>query len=490
MDYRHGAYAQLGSSILREPEQCPIVPVYVGTAPAHLAMGGSERVNMPVLIRSMDEGRALLGYDEDWTSYTLCEAMYAHFAATNRPVGPIVLINVLDPLAFKAAQATQVTDVTLTRAGAVIEGMQDAILDTIAIAGKSLGVDYAVSYVADTKSVRIRALKNELVGTKVTVSYYKLGAVTVTEAAVIGERSDLGASTGVYAIDKVYQAVDRVPYTLVAPGWSQIPAVHDAMIAASQRISGHWYAWINADLPLRETAGSLGLDAVAAWQQDNGYTFEGGAPGWPKLRLSGRIYHYSTLITLTQMITDMDVGGIPSESCDNKALPMDGIVLDGGKGALFGPESLNQYLSSKGISSAVFWGGKWVAWGPHTGAFQADAQVDPRAVYSSNMRMLYYLVNRFQLLYGAEIGQKYTRNRAQSIQASFQAYLDGLRTAGALVKGECSLSRPENGMDDVMAGEMVFDIATTNTPPVRSLRAVVRYDETGLELIFGEEEGQ
>ena len=59
-------------------------------------------MNKPILVTDIAQARKALGYSEDWGKYTLCEAMHAHFELGG--VGPLVLINVLDPERHKAAQ--------------------------------------------------------------------------------------------------------------------------------------------------------------------------------------------------------------------------------------------------------------------------------------------------------------------------------------------------------------------------------------------------
>lgn len=101
MAYKHGIYtdrvSNAGALITRAQGT---IPVYIGTAPIHLtadfATKGAEKVNRPILINSYREAEEILGYSDDWGKYTLCEAVYAHFMNTIRPIAPIVVINVND----------------------------------------------------------------------------------------------------------------------------------------------------------------------------------------------------------------------------------------------------------------------------------------------------------------------------------------------------------------------------------------------------------
>lgn len=95
MAYQHGVAAQLApSQPIPSPTGVGTIPVYVGTAPGRAE---DPIINQPVLVSSLAQAKALLGYDEDWGKFTLCEAMAAHFDNPQGNVGPVVMINVFDP---------------------------------------------------------------------------------------------------------------------------------------------------------------------------------------------------------------------------------------------------------------------------------------------------------------------------------------------------------------------------------------------------------
>lgn len=99
MSYKHGIYTErvsnAGSLTARAQGT---IPVYIGTAPIHSATdyveGGGDKVNTPILINSFKEAEQKLGYSNEWGKFTLCEAVYAHFMNTIRPIAPIIVINV------------------------------------------------------------------------------------------------------------------------------------------------------------------------------------------------------------------------------------------------------------------------------------------------------------------------------------------------------------------------------------------------------------
>jgi hypothetical protein len=73
----------------------------------------------------------------------LCEAIYAHFKNSIQPVGPIILVNVLDPDTINTPDQT--ANVVLTNGQGYIEN-DKVVLKTAAIAGKILGTDFSVEY--------------------------------------------------------------------------------------------------------------------------------------------------------------------------------------------------------------------------------------------------------------------------------------------------------------------------------------------------------
>ena len=102
-DYLHGAYGQIQAVGTKVAIKSQNAIVYVGTAPVHTVAGGAANVNRPILVTNIAEARKHFGYSDEWDKYTLCEAMHAHLE--NKAVGPLVLINVLDPATHKAAEA-------------------------------------------------------------------------------------------------------------------------------------------------------------------------------------------------------------------------------------------------------------------------------------------------------------------------------------------------------------------------------------------------
>lgn len=133
-EYKYGVYGVIGDSIITSGDTVATVPVYIGTAPANLVRGYAEKelVNTPIRIQSLTDALRKLGYNNDWESFTLCEAMSAHFADPNGVIGPAYFINVLDPDVHVSEMPTT-ESLAVVRNKAEIRGTH-MILDSVKIA--------------------------------------------------------------------------------------------------------------------------------------------------------------------------------------------------------------------------------------------------------------------------------------------------------------------------------------------------------------------
>ena len=123
-------------------------------------------------------------------------------------------------------------------------------------------------------------------------------------------------------------------------------------------------------------------------------------------------------------------------------------------------------LNSKGITTAVFWGGLWVLWGPHTAYYEYGSDGVARYIFDVNIRMLMYITNGFQRRHGTQ--------------------LDSLKGRGALI-GDPTVEFLEtaNPTSNLMNGDFVWDISATPTPPFKSGTARVSYTDEGFTAYFG-----
>jgi len=487
MAYKHGAYGEITSSKVTDAQQGDVVAAYIGTAPVNLIRGYADAniINMPIKVANMSDAQRKLGYSKDWAAFTLCEAFAGHFDNTVGNVGPIYVVNVLDPDTHKAKDKTT-QDLSFVNQRAEFDSAT-IILDTFAIADKAEGVDYTLEYNYSKGTVVVKLLKDEKADT-LSCSYDTVDTSAVTEADIIGQTTDDGQYTGLHAMKLLYQYHNAVLSMLAAPGWSHIPAIYRAMVSIVQKLNGHWDGFVNADIPLEDADGNA-INTIAkaiAWKDTNGYNSEFSKVYWPKVKDgSDRVFHLSTVGQVTMLRVDLGHDGVPFETPSNKEIMA--------TAQYFGTDSNNNgydqqtcnSLNEKGITTACFWGGRWVLWGPHTAAYSYGGTMDSRTIFDVNIRMLMHVSNGFQLRHGTKIDQPMTPQDRDAILNEEKQELDTLTGIGALI-GTPSVEflETENPASDMMNGDFVWNFHVTNTPPNMSNTARVGYTDEGFSAFF------
>lgn len=481
MSYKHGSFGSMSSTQDLVNVTAGTLPVYFGILPVHQLMDYSGTVNKPILVSGYDDAISKVGYnDENWKEFDLCEAIHAHFKNNIQKIGPIVLVNVLDP--DKMKKSAQTSSVTFVNNQAVIES-DKIILKSISITDKILGVDFSVEYSANGAHVIINDLKAVFNSTPVTVTYDIVDISLVTEEEIIGGTSSTtGVKTGISVVDLVYQTYHMVPTILDSPGWSHYQNVDAALKSASQLINGHWYAWVNSNLISNSNANTI--SKAKTWKTTNAYTGNNESPSWPMAKNVNRIFHLSTLTTVTMQWVDYQNRDVPHETPSNKPIDITGLCLADGTDIVFDQLQAND-LNSKGIRTAICWGGQWVLWGPHTGEYEYGKTMDVRNKFDSTMRMMYYILNNFQLTYGSEVDKPMFRSRIDTILNNYQEQIDSLISEGKLLYGLIQFTQASNPTSDLIEGNFNFDITTTTTPPGKSINARLQYTTKGLSVLFG-----
>ena len=487
--YKHGTYGEHGASITTKPVETSAVAVYIGTAPVNLVSGYSKLgvANKPILVKSYESAVAQLGYSDDWATFTLCEAIKAHFDNPLGNVGPVVFINVLDPDVHRAEESETVS-LNFTNGRATLES-DKIILDTFTLAGKALGVDYDLKYDYKKGKLTVISIGDTKLNGTIEATYTEIDTVGIDENLIIGDATESGEYTGLGACELIYQMYNVIPSLILAPSWSEIPEVYEAMLAKASKLNGHWDAFVYADIPILD--GTTKVDTIALakkWQTDNGYTDGNSKVFYPMVETSeGDIYHLSTLAAWRTMLTDNEHDGVPMESPSNKPLP---VVRQ-----YFGADSKNggfdmergNVLNAYGITTAVYWGGRWVLWGNHTAAYQFDKNEDAKYIFDNSVRMMMYVLNSFQTEHAATIDKPMTRALAETIKNREQQKADALAAVGAFIgKPVVDFRESDNSVGDFVDGNFVWAFEGTPTPPFKSGTLKAAYTDAGFATYFEE----
>jgi hypothetical protein len=483
-DYLHGAYGVTQAVANRNAAIGRGAIVYVGTAPVNQVEDGGNNLNKPVLVRNIAEARRLFGYSDDWDKYTLCEAMQVHLV--QKGVGPIVLINVLNLATHKDAEETSAS-LTPVNGRITIANAEDIILDTVTVTGKTKGTDYSIAYNSTQKTIVITELTSGGLGSAaITVTYYKADPSAVTAQDVIGSSDGQGMNTGLYAIKNVEQATGYIPAYLVCPGFSSNPTVHEAMYQVSQKINGHWDAWMFVDLPLMNGGTALTMDTAYTYKVANGYTKPNETVCFPMIEgTDGKYYHMSVQRAANFQELLIKNEGIPYHSASNTDCDIAANLWFGAAnaGRVYDDSMINDKLNRRGITSIAHVGGRWALWGACSAEYDENNKDDIN-VAETNLMMLYYISNDFQHRRARDVDKPLTSADLATLISEEQARLDALKKIKALTYGTVYINSDFMPNSDVRSGDYKFTFDVTTVPLAKSLLAIVNWVDTGFETYF------
>lgn len=535
-EYLYGTYGHLADSVVQATAEASTVALYVGTAPVNLIRGYATAgiINEPVKLYNKQDAQKKIGTASDWGKYTLSEAVAAHFGGDNN-VGPIYVINVLNPTTDRKPTAT-------TRNLNFVNGKasftsEDIILDTFALANKTEGTDYALSYSFATGKVTVTSLDpdNPLDGA-IAATYNEVDTSNIGVDEIIGSISQSGVYTGLQAADLIYQRYGAVVNLFAAPGWSDKKEVYRALVEKAIKLNGHWDGFVYADIPLSYISYSFAevdnptgnpksqgwyeedggvyvetedetvevdktyytrttqtnyndtMSKAINWKANNGYNSERSKVFWPQGKgTDGSIYHLSSLAMAETLRLDISHNGVPMETCGNKAVDVNRQYFGASsQNAGYSADEAN-LLCENGIDTIAFWGGSWKLWGDHTAAYSsANTDIDPRDIFDVNMRMLLYLTNAFQARWASSIDKPFTIQLKDTILVREQERLDALAAMGALIGNpRISFEEEHNPLGSIRAGNFRWDISCTPTPPLKSATVYVAYTDEGFAAYFG-----
>ena len=485
-EYRYGTYGHIENSVTDEAQAAEFAAVYIGTAPVNLIRGYKDNglVNEPVKLNNIT-AKNVIGYSGDWSKFTLCEAVDAHFDNAKGNIGPIYIINVLDP----EIHCTEFKEETITFInGEAVITSDTIILDTFAIENKVENTDYSMSYSFTTGKLTITSIgktpASRLDG-QVQCTYKEVDTSKVTSAVFRGKKAD-GVYTGAHVIEKLYPFYGIVPVYIAAPGFSQVPENYEYLCELCYQINNHWFGFVYADIPIIDDEAEERLDTfdkVKAWRSAHNYFKANSKIYWPMAgKNNDKIYHLSTLALVERLRIDNEKKH-PCGTDANKTVPVDY--------QYFGEESNNQgydqedanELVQDGISTIVAWKGRFNLWGDHTAAYQYSKEdvIDQRLYFDTNVLMLNYTLNTFQERYGDKIDDTITKADKDTITHDFNEWLESLVADGALVGTPRVMFLEENNsVGDIQKGRFVWNVLQTNAPLLKAAECYAAYTSAGI----------
>jgi len=477
---KHGVYTtEIPTSLPPQSVQQITLPVVFGTAPVNLT--DTAPVNEPILCSSFDEAASKLGYSDNWTDYTLCEHMHAHFRLYR--LGPVVFVNVLDPALHKATVPPEVKSVS----SGVITIQQEGILrDSVIVMSEDgtetyeAGTDYTLGYNAKGELViTVRSSGSIPSGVStLQVGYDVLSPSSVMSADLIGGIDSMsGQATGLELLNEVFPRFGLIPSLVLAPGFAQDPVVAAVLAAKASTVNGNFEAHAVVNLNVEEIEK---YQDAPTWKNQNDLTSPMQFVGYPYVTRGGKRFWFSTHLACGMVRTDLANEGIPYYSVSNQPLLIDGVEQKNGAPLYLGQDQAN-FLNSQGIVTALRFP-DWRAWGNRTAAYPAD--VDPVNSFIPIRRMMSWIKNQIILRTWSKVDNPLNVRLVEAVTDEHNAWLNGLQSVGALLGGRVEFLEADNPNDSLMNGRIVFRVYVAPPPPAQEIHFMVEYDAQYLSAVI------
>lgn len=485
MSYNHGV------SIVENPNSIepPVlslsgVQVAFGTAPVNLSTNLEAVVNEPVLIRTFDEAKSLLGYSDDWENYTLCQVMDASFKQLK--VTPIVFVNVLDPAVHK----TSIEDETvqLSNQEGKVE-RQGILLDSLVVKSADAQTNYEmdkdyISAFDDKGNVNISVLNGDIPAdvSSLLVSYESIDPTAVTTADIIGGYdASNNKYKGIECIQVIHPKHGIIPNILLAPGFSHEAEVGAVLAAKSSKINGNFNATNVLDV-----AGKTKEEALVQ-KEENLYEDKTSVICWPKAKIRGKTYWYSAIVAATISRTDAENDSVPYKSPSNKRVPISSMVNSEDKEVFLDQVQAN-VLNANGIVTAINMNG-WRVWGNNTAAFNHNEPnlMEPKDRFIAVRRMLDWWGNTFILNYFDKVDDPINFRLIESVVDSENIRANGFKAREQIAGGFIEFRREDNPVEQILNGKIKFIQKVAFFTPAEEIINVLEFDPTILTDYFGGE---
>ncbi len=476
--YLHGTYGEVGKTQAISATQAGTTPVYLGTAPVNLIRGYADAgiIGRPIKLTNWKQACATIGYSNDWQTFTLCEAVKAHFDNTLGNIGPIYVIPCM-----ATTPATEERELSLTPVNGRAEFASDkVILDSLTIEGMDEGVDYSIDYDFTTAKVIIK-LADKTHTDALALTYDEFSGAIAEASDIVGGKTAGGEYSGIGAIELLYNNENAVGTLFAAPGWSHYPEVHAALVSACQKMNGKWYGYCYTDIPLEDAST---IAAAIAYKREHGMTSQYETVCWPKgIDATGKVFHGSTLSMWCQQRVDFSHDSVPFETASNKPVAvLRQYFGENSRNMGYDKQTANE-LNEAGIRTLVPEAGEIVLWGGHTGAYQYGATSDAVEIFDTNVRMLGHVINSFHREWGYRIDEPMKTQLKDEIVNREQDKLNALKAQGALIGSPIVSFLPsENSTTDMINGDFKFDHLITPTPQLKSATVTVSYTDAGFSV--------
>lgn len=515
MPYLHGVYIYEDPTPVIAPLYCDsAIQVVVGTAPVNMAQDISGAVNKPILVNSFTEAVKRVGYSDNFSKYTLCQSIDASFRVFN--IAPVILINVLDP----AKHSSSAADKEYALYNRKVTVGQDGVLrDSVEVKGDGAALRPGIDFNTAFDDLGNLVIFTDTDYNRVSVSYNYLDPSKVTALDIIGGyNAQTGEYNGLELIEQIFPRLSVIPGQILAPGWSQIPAVNAVITSKLTNINMCFKCTGVSDI---DTSQADTYDKVNDWKNKNGYVNENLVVCWPKVQVGAKVYFYSAVWAALTAYVDTRHENVPYKSPSNELARITGTVAElsdvqpavlqdptgtvngayleeGGvslEAYLYIPDDwikahkevyLDQaqanYLNSVGICSALNFNG-WRSWGDNTSIYPASTDVKDR--YIPIRRMFNWWGNTFILTYFQVVDNPINLRLIEAIVDSENIRANGFQAKGMIASGKIDFDIDENPITDILNGQIHFRQMLALFPPMEAAINTLIFDPNALRAYLG-----
>jgi len=285
------------------------------------------------------------------------------------------------------------------------------------------------------------------------------------------------------ALDICEVMLNKIPTVMGAPHYSTKKEYHDLMIEkASAKVANKWYLDVVTDIEANS-----GIDTIAkavSMKQTRMCNSIMEKVCFPMVKYQNRIYHLSTMCIVDMQQTDTEAGGVPYISPSNKKIYADAAVLEDGTQLYINETSANT-ANANGLTTVNVVRGEMRLWGGCNANYNYvnEGNIDPEHLQDASIRMKHYMLNKLQYDYIDAVDNPISRRDIDSIIASVQQWLNSLVNEGKLLHAKIYFIEDNNSVKDMVSGDFVFDVSSTNTPNAKSLKFRTHYTTEGISTL-------
>jgi len=499
--YKHGAsWSEISTRVEPVITADSGISVAIGSAPVHLALGGTKNVNKPLMFLTLQDALATVGWSLDWGRFDLCELIYSAFQRYR--FSPIILINVFDPMKDAvhmgiAPLAVKDKKVVLPFDGVIFDSIVVQVDDDESKISKPervsknektsprvvpdtrhryvLDRDYSLEYNDDGKMV-ISILPDGSIpqdSDGLLIGYSKIGSTPVTADDVIGGVDQHGKKTGIELIEEIHPRFNVVAGYLMAPAFSSNAPVLTALASKAELFDDSYRCMVVGDVDLSVVKK---YQDAEAWKTTNGLTSHRQILCYLRLGMGDKRFRFSVDYALRSARLDAANGGVPYESASNKKLEADA-MYDGDGNPVFLSRTEANYLNSLGIVTGRSTRRGLVIWGSNTASFPGTSDVKDRFI--PNRRQMDFIGNTVVTTFDEKIDKPGNRREIDAIINGINLWLANQQNSGYLLEHYVRFDHEENPDSEILNGHYKVRIGEGSPTPIESLEFVLEFTTGG-----------